>query len=975
MLARCPDMGIFTRDESELLSYDADAFFYFAATCLGVVLIPWTLAIAYGLAHPRCRPEDDFDGLGPAPNDVRVRFCRAGTLEAKRSEAMQNARSWRRRLGGFVRVQLAVVAVLWVCFSAVLWRLKDTPPELCSFDPYAILDISVGADERAIKKAYRLKSLQHHPDKDRVNPLAHVQFQQVAKAYAALTDEGARRNYAKYGNPDGPVQTKVGVALHPALLMNKETQRITLVVFFAVLFIVPFSVIFCWLRGARLSGNDVDGETLRVFETCIDSEVSLEDCPGLLGASVECRRMANSPQCRPLLWAMAAISPQPLAPGVVVEVRKDAGGPAEAFRGRHGVVRSHKDGSVVCAVQVSKDEVKELPCSALVTVEPKIACPFSDSVIRRSALLIWGHLWRQHAHMSPLTKLQLNDMLRRSVKISRAMVAIAGHGRGDRSGYFPVVKNLMRFRQCLVQAVDLTASPLLQIPHVPRGPAIEAADAPSFHDILAGGPVCERFLAKLGLNEQQVLDVHAFSKHVSRVSLSCRVEVLDEDMIAEGDLATLTVKLIRTNLQEGEAVGPVHAPFWPGPKFEEWWIVVYDDRARRLVTVEAVLGTRWQEEAQIQFMVPRSGIFHWTVYAMCDSYLDVDTSCTVCFRALKQCEVDRQYFIHPADAEIKTFFEELMEGMNPVDNDDSESEDEQPAKSAVAHAPATEEPASLQGRDPWSSDEEGSQDREGVFYRVTAQAGALLFREPAEEPHFHLGSIPGGSIVRGYEGDGPNRWIELAPGGAWMILDAPQAGSEQAMGGASKPITSTVPLANGGLVRLGRLMEQPLRTILQPHTPFRLIRRWARRSDATVGEQDMVGVLNIEDANMRSSIEELLRMRLGDASFETLRGNAEELLVARKKRMAKVLGVFSTPNGITWHVSLSGAVRGLKQDGTKVRDTIAVLDDAIRLGPFRLDETKTCSCIHWLRVDDPEKQWVWSRDQALRSRMRMGISW
>ena len=47
-----------------------------------------------------------------------------------------------------------------------------------------------------------------HFSEDKENPLAPVLFQQVSKAYSALTDEAARKNYEKYGNPDGPVQMK-----------------------------------------------------------------------------------------------------------------------------------------------------------------------------------------------------------------------------------------------------------------------------------------------------------------------------------------------------------------------------------------------------------------------------------------------------------------------------------------------------------------------------------------------------------------------------------------------------------------------------------------------------------------------------------------------------------------------------------------------------------------------------------------------
>ena len=49
----------------------------------------------------------------------------------------------------------------------------------------------------------------YHPDK----PTGSVEkFRDVEKAYRILTDEIARANYERYGNPDGPTAMKVCMA-------------------------------------------------------------------------------------------------------------------------------------------------------------------------------------------------------------------------------------------------------------------------------------------------------------------------------------------------------------------------------------------------------------------------------------------------------------------------------------------------------------------------------------------------------------------------------------------------------------------------------------------------------------------------------------------------------------------------------------------------------------------------------------------
>lgn len=87
-----------------------------------------------------------------------------------------------------------------------------------TFDPFQILDVDPSADTATIKRAYRKLSLLKHPDKNPDDPLAVTEFIQITKAYSALTDDAARANWEKYGNPDGPGSFHVAIALPRFLL-------------------------------------------------------------------------------------------------------------------------------------------------------------------------------------------------------------------------------------------------------------------------------------------------------------------------------------------------------------------------------------------------------------------------------------------------------------------------------------------------------------------------------------------------------------------------------------------------------------------------------------------------------------------------------------------------------------------------------------------------------------------------------------
>ncbi|KAJ7454798.1 DnaJ-domain-containing protein [Mycena latifolia] len=69
-------------------------------------------------------------------------------------------------------------------------------------DLYDILGVSPDASEAEIKKAYRQKAKEHHPDKNINDPAAGQKFQEMAAAYETLSDPQLRHIYDE-GGMDG----------------------------------------------------------------------------------------------------------------------------------------------------------------------------------------------------------------------------------------------------------------------------------------------------------------------------------------------------------------------------------------------------------------------------------------------------------------------------------------------------------------------------------------------------------------------------------------------------------------------------------------------------------------------------------------------------------------------------------------------------------------------------------------------------
>ncbi len=66
-------------------------------------------------------------------------------------------------------------------------------------DYYDILGVSRQATADEVKKAYRKKALQYHPDKNPGNKEAEKQFKEVSEAYEVLSDDKKRQIYDRHG--------------------------------------------------------------------------------------------------------------------------------------------------------------------------------------------------------------------------------------------------------------------------------------------------------------------------------------------------------------------------------------------------------------------------------------------------------------------------------------------------------------------------------------------------------------------------------------------------------------------------------------------------------------------------------------------------------------------------------------------------------------------------------------------------------
>ncbi len=66
-------------------------------------------------------------------------------------------------------------------------------------DYYEVLGVPRNADAPTLKRAYRERALQYHPDQNPNNPDAEARFKELTEAYAVLSDPDKRANYDRRG--------------------------------------------------------------------------------------------------------------------------------------------------------------------------------------------------------------------------------------------------------------------------------------------------------------------------------------------------------------------------------------------------------------------------------------------------------------------------------------------------------------------------------------------------------------------------------------------------------------------------------------------------------------------------------------------------------------------------------------------------------------------------------------------------------
>lgn len=233
-----------------------NTFYYVLVAFYAIILFPATYLCLPGGAKQE------------AVHVINEHECQCDGCDKKRRQKAAN-KPWRRTKK---IITIVVLVIAWAIFAFIAKKTAEIEQTHKDYDPYQILGLDQGADEKAIKKAWRDLSKVHHPDRG-----GDAQFfDRIAKAHQALTDKEARENWEKYGNPDGPTATTFGIAL-PKWLVSKE-YGLWVLAFYGLIFMVimPVAVGMWWYSSIKYSADKVLLDTTRMFYYFINRTPRME---------------------------------------------------------------------------------------------------------------------------------------------------------------------------------------------------------------------------------------------------------------------------------------------------------------------------------------------------------------------------------------------------------------------------------------------------------------------------------------------------------------------------------------------------------------------------------------------------------------------------------------------------------------------------------------------------------------------------
>ncbi|MBN3311099.1 translocation protein SEC63 homolog [Amia ocellicauda] len=468
---------------------NGNTFFYFLTSFVGLIVIPATYYL-----WPRDQNAEQLRLKALRKVHGRCLWYRLRLMKSQQS----------------VIPTLKKVALLfgWAVFLFLAYKVSKIEREYEEYNPYEVLNLEPGATVVDIKKQYRLLSLKYHPDKSG----DEVMFVKIAKAYQALTNEESRKNWEKYGNPDGPQASSFGIAL-PAWIVDQKNSMLVLLVYgLAFMVILPVVVGTWWYRSIRYSGDQILINTTQLFMHFMYKTPNM-----------------NMKRLSMVLTAAFEFDP-----------------------------RSNKEATIRPTDNIEVPQlIRELGNINVKKKEPPFCYPYS----LKARVLLLAHLARMDVSENieedqRFVVRKSPALLQEVVNVGCQLTMMANSRGGFHAPRLVSIENCMKLSQMIVQGLQESKSPLLQLPHFEeehlRYCVSKKYKVRSIQDLVSLKDSDRRSMLRF-LGEEKYDEVMAVLGSIPHITMDIKLQVLDDEdsnNITAGSIVTVTVTLTRKRMVE-----------------------------------------------------------------------------------------------------------------------------------------------------------------------------------------------------------------------------------------------------------------------------------------------------------------------------------------------------------------------------------------------------------------------------------------